>query len=321
VENRDPDTEKMIAIALGLLAGLVLGGIFGYLYSSANTGEISVNATQSLGVSDTLTKEEIKLKTEGFVNQNLLQPGITANVKNMTEIGGLYQIDLAVQAPQGTQNVLVFVSREGALLFVNSPINMTLPFPKQPAVSPPPSPETDIDMEALTDDDPWAGSRDAKVIIVEFSDFQCPFCSRALPTVRQIKETYGNSVLFVYRDFPLSSIHPQAEKAAEAAQCAYEQDKFWEYHDLLFERQSEWANVGVSKFKEYAADLGLDTDQFDGCLNSGKYANEVTSDLEAGQYLGVTGTPTFFINGKTIVGAQPFSVFQGIIDEELAKAG
>jgi protein-disulfide isomerase len=138
--------------------------------------------------------------------------------------------------------------------------------------------------------------------------------------VTKIIDTYGDRVLFVYRDFPLHSIHPEAGKAAEAAQCADDQGRFWDYHDTVFENQQDWSGVGVPKFKEYAADLGLDTMAFDECLDSDKYAGEVSDDLLAGQQLGVTGTPTFFINGKMVVGAQSYSVFQNIIDEELAKA-
>jgi protein-disulfide isomerase len=189
---------------------------------------------------------------------------------------------------------------------------------KPPTITNPPSQEKSINMVEMIDDDPWAGSRDAKVIIVEFSDFQCPFCAQSLPTVTQIKETYGDRVLFVYRDFPLSSIHPEAQKAGEAAQCAFEQDAFWPYHDLIFEKQSDWGGVGTPKFKEYSSELGLDTEKFNDCLDSGKYADEVADDLRAGQELGVTGTPTFFINGKKIVGAQPFQVFQTAIEDELA---
>jgi protein-disulfide isomerase len=192
------------------------------------------------------------------------------------------------------------------------------PKPSPPSETVAPTTQKNIDMKSLIDDDPWAGNKNAKVIVVEFSDFQCPFCQRAAPTVKQIIETYGDNILFVYRDFPIHSIHPQAQKAAEASQCAFEQDNFWDYHDKLFERQSEWAASGVPKFKDYAAELGLDTTKFNDCLDSGKYAGEVGGDLSVGQQLGVTGTPTFFVNGEKIVGAQPYSVFEGIIDSALA---
>jgi protein-disulfide isomerase len=176
-------------------------------------------------------------------------------------------------------------------------------------------------IEVSLDDDPVKGSSNAKVIIVEFSDFQCPFCARfATQTLPQIEEKYikTGKVKLVYRDFPLN-FHQYAQKAAEAAECADEQGKFWEYHDILFQKLSEWATVGESKFKEYAQQLGLDMQKFNQCLDSGKYANEVQKDYNDGLKYGVSGTPTFFINGIKIVGAQPYSVFEQIIEQELSK--
>lgn len=167
-----------------------------------------------------------------------------------------------------------------------------------------------------TDDDPSFGPQDARVVIVEFSDFQCPYCAKAKPTVSQIKETYPNDVRFVYRDYPLS-FHQNAQKAAEASECADEQGKFWQYHDLLFDKQGEWSSGGVSKFKDYARDLGLNTKDFDQCLDSGQMAEEVKQDFADGQSAGVNGTPAFFVNGEMISGAQPFSVFQEKIEKFL----
>jgi protein-disulfide isomerase len=276
------------------------------------------NSTQEAGVEGALTSDQVKITTEAFINQNLLQPGMTARVEDVTEKAGLYLIKVKLSSGTDSQIVESYVSKDGTLFFTDF-IDTTQPFPTAPAITTTPSPVSNIDMKALIDDDPWAGDKNADVIIVEFSDFQCPFCARALPTVNQIKETYGEKVLFVYRDFPLHSIHPEAQKAAEASQCAFDQDKFWEYHDLLFEKQSDWSGVGVPKFKEYAVDLGLDTDAFNDCLDSNKYADEVQADLLEGTHFGVTGTPAFFINGQKVSGAQPFSTFKQIIDAELTK--
>jgi len=161
------------------------------------------------------------------------------------------------------------------------------------------------------------GLQDAPVLIVEFSDFQCSFCARfATETLGQILDAYGDQVRLVYRDFPLTSIHSHAQKAAEASQCAYEQAKYWEYHDLLFQNQQA---LDVDSLKAYAQQLDLDTGAFNECLDSGKYTSEVQNDLTQGQSYGVTGTPTFFINGRLLRGAQPFSAFQAMIEEELAK--
>ncbi|MBI4018025.1 MAG: DsbA family protein [Candidatus Aenigmarchaeota archaeon] len=181
-------------------------------------------------------------------------------------------------------------------------------------------------VQVSADDDPTMGSKDAKVVMIEFSDFQCPFCGRFFSqTLPQIEKDYIDTgkVLFVYRDFPLSSIHPNAQKAAEAAECAEEQGKWRGMHDMLFNNQDSWAgldNAGaVSKFKEYVKSLGANEQQFDSCLDSGKYQEEVQKDFSDGANAGVGGTPTFFINGIEVSGAQPFSVFKQIIDQELAK--
>ena len=187
--------------------------------------------------------------------------------------------------------------------------------PASPAAAQP-SPTVAV-VPVSADDDPGLGPADAGVVIVEFSDFQCFYCARfATETLGQILNTYGKSVRLVYRDFPLISIHSQAQKAAEAAQCAQEQGKYWEYHDLLFENQQA---LDIGSLKAYAEQLGLDTDDFDDCLDSGRFASEVAKDLTDGQGYGVTATPTFFINGRLVRGAQPFSVFQALIEEQLAK--
>ncbi len=172
-------------------------------------------------------------------------------------------------------------------------------------------------VQVSPDDDPALGPPDAPVLIVEFSDFQCFYCARfATETLGRILDTYRDSVRLVYRDFPLTSIHPQAEKAAEAAQCAYQQGRYWEYHDLLFENQQA---LDIGSLKVYAQQLGLDTGAFDDCLDSGRFGSEVEQDLTDGEDYGVTATPTFFVNGRLVRGAQPFSVFQALIEEELAK--
>jgi protein-disulfide isomerase len=297
-------------LIVGLVIGLVLGGLIGYLYSSSTKGG-------SMPVGD-LSAEEVKITTENYINQNLLPPGVTAQVNNVEEKAGLYRLEIAISDGERTQILNSSVSRDGTLFFPDV-LDMTQSIPTLPPISEPSTTQTTVDMKALVDDDPAAGGVDASVIVVEFSDFQCPFCASVLPTVKQIKDTYGDKILFVYRDFPLHSIHPEAGKAAEAAQCDNDQDMFWSYHDLLFEKQGDWSGVGVPKFKEYAADLGLDSEKFDECLDTGKYESEVAKDLQEGMHFGVSGTPAFFINGKKIEGAQPFTVFHNIIEEELTK--
>ena len=172
----------------------------------------------------------------------------------------------------------------------------------------------------LSDDDPLLGDPQAPVTMVEFGDFQCPFCRRLFETtLSDIKEKYvaTGKVKFIYRDFPLSSIHSEAEKAAEAGECADEQGKFWALHDLLYERQDA---LGVANYKKWAAEIGLNAQQFNECLDSGKYAEEVAKDLADGQAAGVNGTPATFINGRLVSGAVPFAQFEVIIEEELKKS-
>jgi protein-disulfide isomerase len=167
------------------------------------------------------------------------------------------------------------------------------------------------------DDDPFKGSETAPVTMIEFSDFQCPFCARFYTqTLSLIEENYikTGKVKLVYRDFPLS-FHRYAQKAAEAAECADEQGKFWEYHDLLYEKQNEWSALGISKLKDYAGQVGLNIGDFNQCFDSGKMTQEVEKDSQDGQSYGVKGTPAFFINGKLVSGAQPFEVFQAEIED------
>jgi len=172
---------------------------------------------------------------------------------------------------------------------------------------------------ARADDDPSRGPADALVTVVEFSDFQCPFCRTfSEGTLPALVAAYGDRVRFVYRDFPLAALHPDAQKAAEAAQCAFAQGMFWPYHDRLFRFQRA---LDVAALKEHARAVGLNGAVFDACLDSGRYAREVLDDVADGRAYGVTGTPTFFINDRMVVGAQPFAVFQQVIEEELARLG
>jgi protein-disulfide isomerase len=133
-----------------------------------------------------------------------------------------------------------------------------------------------------------------------------------------VREIYGDRVKFVWKDFPLTSIHPQAVKASEAAHCAGDQGKYWEYHDVLFTNQRA---LQVEQLKKYAADLRLDTNAFNLCLDEGKHAKRVQTGLEEATKLGLSSTPSIFINGRLLLGAQPLEAFQSIIDEELERAG
>ena len=184
------------------------------------------------------------------------------------------------------------------------------------------------DNEALvinTDDDPSLGSEDTKVTVVEFSDYQCPFCRIFWKEVfPELKEKYIDTgkVRFVYRDFPLE-FHPAALISAQAAECADDQNKYWEFHDKVFGEQEKLGEGTISytinDINKWASEISVDLDEFNECLNSEKYKEEVQKDYNDGVKYGVTGTPTLFINGIKIIGAQPFENFSAIIEEELAK--
>ena len=163
---------------------------------------------------------------------------------------------------------------------------------------------------------PSSSARSAPVTIIEFSDFQCPFCRAAESTLKQVRQKYGDQVKLVYMDFPLG-FHPHAMDAARAARCAADQDKFWQFHDALFLDQKKLDPVNL---KQTAAKVGLDHDKFDSCFASDKHDVGIRKDMAQGNSLGVTGTPTFFINGRELVGAQPPPKFDEVIDEELARA-
>jgi protein-disulfide isomerase len=167
----------------------------------------------------------------------------------------------------------------------------------------------------VTAEDPVRGNANAPVTIVEFSDYQCPFCARVNPTLDRVRQTYGDRVRIVFKDYPLPN-HAQAPKAAEAARCAGDQNKYWEMHDALFANQRALEEPSL---KQAARAIGIDGAKFDQCLDSGKWAAAVRSGNELGERMGVNSTPTLYINGRALIGAMPFENFKSIIDEELAK--
>jgi protein-disulfide isomerase len=170
-------------------------------------------------------------------------------------------------------------------------------------------------VDVSTDDDPSIGPDNAKVTVIEFSDFQCTFCQIWYKQdYKQLLESYPNQIRFVYRDLPLP-MHPQAIPAAEAAECANEQGAFWKYHDALFEQKY---GLDRAAYEHYASDLGLDAKAFAECLDSHRYLSEINADASDANRVGISGTPSFVINGRILVGALPFSDFKTVIDEELA---
>ena len=160
------------------------------------------------------------------------------------------------------------------------------------------------------------GPENAPVTLIEFSDFQCPYCRRVQSVLKRLMTAYHGQLKLVFRDFPLRQIHPEAQKAAEAAQCANDQGQFWPYHDRLFAA----TELGVGDLKRYAAEMGLDVESFNDCLDSGKYGPEVQSDIDDARAAGVDATPSFFVNGLPISGAVPFERFVEMVELALQSA-
>lgn len=170
-------------------------------------------------------------------------------------------------------------------------------------------------LAGLSDNDHILGNKDAKVVIIEYSDFECPFCERHHPTMQQIVDEYGDDVAWVYRHFPLS-FHPEAKPSALASECASEQGKFWEYADELFANQDK---LGDEYYTELASELGLNAKEFSDCYDNEEYASVVTEQTASGRTAGVSGTPATFVNGQLVSGAVPFETFKEMIDAELAE--
>ncbi|MEA3494460.1 MAG: thioredoxin domain-containing protein [Bacteroidota bacterium] len=183
--------------------------------------------------------------------------------------------------------------------------NTAAPTPVAPVV---------VDVEVV-DGDHIRGDINAPVALIQYSDFECPFSSRVVPTMEQVLEEYDGKVQLIYRHFPLS-FHENVQKAAEASECAADQDKFWEMHDLIFANQD---NMTIDDLKGYASDLGLNTSTFNDCLDNGDNASKVSEDFTSGAAIGVQGTPATFVNGTMVSGAQPYASFAAAIDAELAK--
>jgi len=188
-------------------------------------------------------------------------------------------------------------------------LNSKNDFTQSSSILPPISPGADWLKESK--DDPFLGEENAKIVIMEFSDFQCPFCKAAFPSIREITSEYKN-IKYIYRDFPIDDIHPDARAAAEAAACANEQELFWPYHDRLFQNQHDLSDESLIK---YSTQAGLDREQFLECFEEKRYAQEVENDRLIGVSLGVRGTPTWFINGGKIEGVITPDAWKRIIEE------
>lgn len=188
--------------------------------------------------------------------------------------------------------------------------------PASPTQNQQPETEQIVRYDVPVDDDPFYGPENAPITIIEFSDFECPYCRKwHVEVFQRLLDTYQGQIKFVYRDFPLTSIHPNAFPAAEAANCAGEQGVYWPYHNMLFSME---LGLSTESYQQYAQELGINVETFNACMAEGKYKAEIQADFEYAAQLGVRSTPTFFINGIAVVGAQSFEVFQQVIEKELA---
>jgi len=275
-------------VIIGFFAGIVVG----YVVFAGKGGEAYTPSPSKLDNS-TLPITEVERRVEAYMNKKLVKPGITVEISKSAEEGIFYKFNVNIlKDGEVVTTATVYATKDGRYLILNM-VNIS----------------KSMKFEVSIEGEPTKGNPNAKITIVEFSGYDCPFCARfARETMKKILSNF--SVKFVLKDFP---VHGEV-KAHEAANCAMEQGKYWEYHDILFERQGEWRK-NDSKFVEYAKELGLDVDKFKACLDSGKYRQEVLEDKQEGIELGVTGTPTFFINGKKVVGSLPYKEFEKIIQE------
>lgn len=289
-------SKLLISIVIPILT-LVIGATFGYY--------IGIKVSENVGVkqiSDNISISELEERVLNFVNSKLVKPGVKAELDRSYKKGEFYAFNLTLFSNGVTvAHTTIYTTKDGKYLILNL---IELPEKIETKIN---ESVGSIDIK----DEPFKGNESAKILIVEFSGYDCPFCAKfARETLPKILKNF--SVKFVIKDFP---IHGEAGiKAHEAANCALEQGKYWEYHDILFERQNEWMN-NQSKLYDYAKLLNLNLEEFKACLDSDKYREEILKDREEGLRLGVRGTPTFFINGKKVTGALPYEEFEKILKQ------
>lgn len=253
-----------------------------------------------------------KMASESLVNFINSQGNGNAEVVSTSAEDGFYKVTVSFQG----QNIPVYVTMDGKYLVTNK---VDLSNPSQANAGSGSEVTAGKKVKVEIGDSPKKGSESAKVVLVEFTDYQCPFCSRYYEqTYKNLIKDYVETgkVLIVIKDFPLN-FHDQAQKAAESAHCAREQlgdDGYFKMHDKLFENQ---ASLSVENEKKWAREIGLDGEKFDSCLDGGKYSEVVNKDVSYGSSLGVSGTPSFFVNGIPLSGALPYQSFKQLIDKEL----
>ncbi len=284
---------------------------------SESSHQINDDVKVTIDKSSHQINDDVKVTIDKSTYNNMLK-GIIAAIAISAFFGGYFV---------GTfENSETGVSNEELKAILSAIEKTPAPQPTQQ----PTQPNVPQIFQISLDDDPFKGDPNAPVIVVEFSDFQCPFCSRFYQqTLPLIQENYIDTgkIKFVYRDLPLDSLHPNARLTHIAAECADEQEKFWEYHDVLFEKQSQWQRLSSTDLSitltQFATDLGLQSASFETCLESEEMANEVKNDVADATKYGSTGTPTFFIGTEEdgfikLVGAQPYAAFEALIEDYLS---
>ncbi len=255
---------------------------------------------------------EQKAKSEGLTVEQLVERDISSKVKDPTEDQmRVYYEGVETDQPYETVRGKILekirqlrISKGRAayiqMLRAQSNVYVTLA---------PPTTSVDLGNANLL------GPKDAPVVLIEFADYECPYCQKVAPDIKKLQDEYGVSLAVAYKDFPLP-MHSHAEKAAEAVRCAGKQGKFWELHDELFSSKE----LSVDQLKSQAHGLKLDSGAFDKCLDAGEAAAAVQQDREQGLHLGLTGTPSFFVNGHFLSGALDYKALRGVIDQQLASA-
>ncbi len=263
----------------------------------------------------TASDDTISQRVVDYFQKTVTTPGLGFKVTKIenSEVPGWRKGNLEASLGQQTQNVAFYVSNDGKYLFRGDAVDLTVDPLKQ------------VMNKISLDHQPSRGPSDAKVTIVEYSDFQCPYCARVYSTLESdVLKNYGDKVRFVFKNFPLTSIHPWAEDGALASECAYQQgnDQFWTMYNGLFSKQGEINKDNVKdKATEIASGGGIDVAKFQQCFDGKQAMDAVKADQGEGTALGVSSTPTFFVNGRRLSGAQTPESFKQVIDQELGAKG
>jgi protein-disulfide isomerase len=267
------------------------------------------------GAAPSASDETVSQRVIDHFQKTVSTPGLTFKVTKLEDgaIPGWRKGNLEVSLGQQVQSVAFHVTRDGKFLFRGDPVDLSV------------DPLSDVMRKIDLTNQPARGPADAKVVVVEYSDFQCPFCARVYTMVEsQLMKEYGDRIRFVFKNYPLSSIHPWAEDGAIASECAFAQgnDAFWKMYDGLFAEQAQITKDNLNaKASEIAKNAGIDVAAFQACLEGRQTLSAVKADEKEAEGLGVNSTPTFFVNGRRLAGAQSYENFKQLLDQALGGQG